>query len=127
DGEVRPLPLGLDAEMSPDRAEDDVERPARDEPGDDLGWRHDRVGTEQGLRLERLGRIAEQHPAQRDGRLTGVIPEGGAGRGLHLSDPAAVPGDARRLPGSVRIEQASREGGLARTRDAWAPFGPGRA
>ena len=42
--------------------------------------------------------IAQQHPAQRDGRRAGAVPEGGAGRHLDLGGPAAVPGDGQRLP-----------------------------
>src|SRR5438477_12376222 len=101
-----------------------LQRPAGDEPGDDLGWQDARVGAEQGLWLELAGRIAQQHPAQRDGRGTGVVPEGGAGRDVDRRGRAAVPGDGKLLPDRVRIQQALRQGRLALTLDPGAPLGP---
>ena len=58
-------------------AEGDFQLPAPGEPGHDLAGAHRQVGTQQGLRLERAFRIANQDPPNRHGRLAGVIPHGG--------------------------------------------------
>ena len=54
DGLVRPLPLGLDAEVVTHLAEGDFDLPALDEPADDLQRLLRQVGAEQGLRIEAL-------------------------------------------------------------------------
>src|SRR3954451_484740 len=58
DRPVRPLPLGLDAEVVADLSEGDLQSPALDEPADDLQWLLRRVGAEQGLRVEAPAGIA---------------------------------------------------------------------
>ena len=60
----RPRPaLGLDAEMVAHLAEGDLHLPALDEPAHDLQRIASGIGAEQGLRVEALLRIAQQHPS----------------------------------------------------------------
>src|SRR3954471_13138922 len=68
DGLVRPLPLGLDAEVVADLSEGDLQLPALREPADDLQRLLCQVGAEQGLWVEALARVAQQHPADRHNR-----------------------------------------------------------
>lgn len=51
-GEVRPLALGLDAEMGTGLLERDLQLPTLDEPAHDLIRRAMEVGAQQGLRGE---------------------------------------------------------------------------
>jgi len=57
---VRPLTLGLDAEVAADFGEGDLEGPASDEPGQDVCRARIAIGAEESLRLERAGRIVNR-------------------------------------------------------------------
>src|SRR5688500_13616321 len=64
DRPLRPLALGLDAEMVAHLAERDLHLPAPDVPADDLQRVASGIGAQQGLRVETLLRIAQQHPSR---------------------------------------------------------------
>ena len=70
---VRPLPLGLDAQVVAHLAEGDFELPSLDEPADDLQRLLRQVGAEQGLRVEVPAGVAQQHPADRHDRQATVL------------------------------------------------------
>jgi hypothetical protein len=67
DREVGPLALGFDAEMGTVFLEGDLERPAGDEPLEDIDRSGAKIGAEEGLRRELAARIADQQPADRHG------------------------------------------------------------
>jgi hypothetical protein len=79
DGQVRPLPLGLDAEMPADFLERRLGAPTRNETGRDVRRLIGEVGAEEGLRLALAGGITDQHPADRRRRQAGMLPDRGAG------------------------------------------------
>jgi hypothetical protein len=126
-GQVRPLPRGRDPAMRPDLVNGHCERPARDEPGAARGRRLGRVGTAPSWRIELASRLAEPHPAPADRRLTGVLPDGGAGRHGDPRGPASGPRAGHPLPAGGRIEQTLRPARLALPVDPWSPPGPGFA
>ena len=128
DGPVRPLALGLDAEMVADLAEGDLHLPALDEPAQDLQRVLVGIGAEQGLRVEAAPGVAQQHPADRHDRQPGVAPDGGAGAdlddalALRRTSPAPGPA-AQRVPASARTSaRFGRRAPLVRGR----PTVPGR-
>ena len=59
----------------------------QDKPLDDLGRVYRRVGAEQGLG------VADQHPADGDGRFAQAVPDGDLGRDLHDAGGAVVTSD----------------------------------
>ena len=73
-GSVRPLPLGLDAEMRADFLEGDFHLPTLNEPCEDGLRCRLRVGIEKRLRFEATPGIVHQHPADRHRRFAAVIP-----------------------------------------------------
>ena len=60
DGPIRPLALGLHAEMIPDFVEGDFQLPAHHEPFQDLLRFFVQVGTQQGLRFELAFWVTDQ-------------------------------------------------------------------
>ena len=52
DRPIRPLPLGLDAEMSAHLGKGHLDGPAPNEPADNVEWIGLEIGTEKALRLE---------------------------------------------------------------------------
>ena len=80
---VRPLTLGLDAEVVAHLAEGDFQLPALDEPADDLQRLLRQVGAEQRLWFEAAAGVAQQHPADRHDRQAAVTPDGGVRAELH--------------------------------------------
>ena len=59
-GEVGPLALSFDAEMSAGVLEGDLKLPAGDKPLEDIDGSGVEIGTEEGLRHEFAERIADQ-------------------------------------------------------------------
>jgi hypothetical protein len=51
----RPLPLGLDAKVTADFGEGDLDGPTADEPAKDVDWVGIKIGAQKGLRLELTG------------------------------------------------------------------------
>ncbi len=91
DGEIRPLALGLHTQVSPGFVESDLDLPAPRKPLDDLLGRNGEIGTQQGLRLKPLLGIADNDPANRQGRLSAMEPDGGAGGDFNLTFLLAIP------------------------------------
>ena len=85
DGPVRPLPLGLDAEMTADLGKGDLDGPASDEPGQDVLQASFLIVAQKGLGLEFAGRVAHQEPAQRHYGLAGVAPDRDTGGDLRAA------------------------------------------
>lgn len=84
DGGVRPLPPRRHAEMPPGLRERHLHRPAPDEPARALSRLRAEVGARGAWGAERAGGIPHQHPAvHQHGRQAGVMPDCGAGSGLH--------------------------------------------
>ena len=90
-GQVRPLALGLHAQVGPHLLKGDLQLPAQDKPFQDLGRVRRRVGAEQGLGVEDALRVADQHPAQEYRRLAGAVPDRGLGGEFHGAGGAVVP------------------------------------
>src|SRR4051794_24766293 len=76
---VRPLALGLDAEVVTHFPEGDFHLPALDEPGEDLQRIASEVGAEEGLWVEAALGVSEEHPADRHGGPPSMVPNGGGG------------------------------------------------
>ena len=99
DRQVRPLALGLHAQMFADLTQGDFQPPSQDEPLDHLDRLDVQISREQGLGLELAFRIADQDPTNRQGRLTAVIPDGRIRDDLHDAPPFTIPvGDRDPLP-----------------------------
>src|SRR5215212_5791425 len=123
---IRPLALGLDAEMVAHFAEGDFHLPALDEPADDLQRLASGIGAQQGLRVEAMLRIAQQHPTDRQDWQASMAPDRGGG--IDLDDPIAlaVPaGYGDPYPGRVPGGQDLGEVRQACTLGAWPPDRPG--
>ena len=87
DRTIRPLPLGLDAQVRPHLVEGHFELPAEDEPGEDLQGIGLHVGTEQGLGGELLrGRESGPSGSARAGSPSST--RAPSGRGSQRDDPA---------------------------------------
>ena len=67
DRQIRPLALGLDAQMSTNLVKGDFHCPAQDKPLDDLESLCLLIGTQQGQWLVSAFWIANEHPTDRHG------------------------------------------------------------
>ena len=65
------------AQVGSDFLKGDLRLPTQHKPLQDLGRVCRRVGAEQGLRIEGTLGVADQHPADEDGRLARTVPDGG--------------------------------------------------
>lgn len=98
-GLLRPLSLSLNAEMSAGSVERDFHLPAKHEPGQNLLRRRLQVGAQEGLRGKLSQWIADKHPADRDWRQAGMIPDGGLRDDLDRTPRFTVPVlDSERCP-----------------------------
>ena len=70
----------------------DLQLPTQDKPLQDLGRVCGWVSAEQGLGIEDALGVADQHPADGDGRFARTVPDGGLGREFHDAGRAVVPG-----------------------------------
>ncbi len=121
DRTVGPLALGLHAEVGADLAKRHFELPAQDKPGDDLQRIGGKIGAQQGLRGEFVARIADEHPANRDGRQPRVVPDGCGGEELNGPISLAVPArDGLGRPGGRRVVNVGREVGEPSADQAWS-------
>jgi hypothetical protein len=103
---VRPLTLGLQAEVDARFLEGDLQPPAQHEPLQDLHRLAPRIRTQECLGLKPSGGIAHQNPADRDDRQTAVIPNRGSGRDVNRALSLAVPIlHAHPPPGRLRVRQ----------------------
>ena len=119
-GLVRPLALGLHAQVGPHLLEGDLMLPAQYKPFQDLRRVRRRVGTEQGLRGEDALGISNQHPANEHGGLARAVPDRCLGgefhRGVVPSYQATTALAQATLTGSSRALSGGRR----------APFSGGR-
>src|SRR4051795_12376731 len=114
---VRPLALGLDAEVVTHVPEGDFHLPALDEPGQDLQRIAGEVGAEEGLWVEAALGVSEEHPADRHGGPPSMVPNGGGGVDLDGALAPAIPTRHRdALPLRSRVDQRRGE-----ARQALAP------
>ena len=121
DGQVGPLPLGLNAVVGAAFLEGDLDLPAPDEPPQDVDGVGDNIGAEEGLGFKVAGRIADQHPADRH-RRAAVIPDGGVGDDVEELCLVSVPvGHRDRAPDGRLIGQTALEFGQARALYGLAP------
>ncbi len=106
DGQFRPLPLCLDAEMTTDLGEGDLDRPAPDEPAENVERIGREIGAQEGLRFEFAERIAHQDVA--DGNTTArMVSQSSAGNNLHHPFAVAVPSrHQQRAPTCLRVGEA---------------------
>lgn len=96
---VRPVALGFDVQVIAHVAERDLHLRALHEPVRNLGGVMSRIGAQQGLRAEPAGRVAHQHPADRDDGHPAVAPDSGGGADLDAA--LATGGSADGLPGAM--------------------------
>ena len=126
DGLVRPLPLGLDAQVIAHLAESDFELPALDEPADDLQRLLCRVGAEQGLRIEAPAGIAQQHPTDRHDWQAAVAPNGGVRAISTMRSPSPYqPGTVTRCHRVVLLASTSARVGRRSPLVRGRPIVPG--
>ncbi len=123
-GSGAPLPLGLQAEMSPHLLEGRLDVPAVDVPGHDVLSCSGGVGAEQCQRWSAPGRVPHQHPAQRKGSGPVGMPQRRPGRDFDRCRTLAVPDALTRPPHRRCIGELLTELGLTRP---FARFGAGRA
>ena len=111
DGLVRPLALGLHAQVGPRLPEGDLQLPAQHKPLQDLGRVRRRVGTEQGLRGEDALGVSDQHPANEHGGLARAVPDRCLGGEFHRAGGAVIPGHHGTGPSHVdRFKQGFERG-----------------
>ena len=121
-GRGRPLALGLDSQMGTHLLEGDFHLPAAQVPGEDGLGGQVGIGAQQGLGFPAAGRVPQQDPAQGDGGLAGVVPEGHARSiGQVLLRPVG-PGLGQRGPARGRVLQTVLRGGLACAHPAGTAF-----
>src|SRR5918995_4755784 len=113
DGHVRPLPLGLDAEVAADLGECDLDRPATNEPAEDVERLRSEIGAEECLGFALTRRVTDQDVAEGDA-VAGLGPEGGAGDDLERRLATAIPSaHPQAAPSRPRVVEALLERGLA--------------
>src|SRR5918994_7463351 len=112
-GHVRPLPLGLDAEVAADLGECDLDRPTTNEPAEDVERLRSEIGAEECLGLALTRRVTDQDVA--DGNaVAGLGPESGAGDDLARLLATAIPSaHPQAAPSRPRVVEALLERGLA--------------
>ena len=91
-GQVRPLALGLHAQVSPHLLKGDLQLPAQDKPFQDPRRVRRRIGAEQGLGSEFALWVPDQDPAQGHRRLARAVPDCRLRREFHRAGSAVVPG-----------------------------------
>jgi hypothetical protein len=91
DGEIRPLALGLDAEMFAGLLEGGRHGPAVDIPSEDVLRLGVKVGAQEGLRLAGAGGVAHQNPSDWQRRYSAVIPDCGSAGEFEAAALAAIP------------------------------------
>ena len=113
DGSRRPLALGLHPQMGADFLKGNLHLPALQVGGEEGLGAPVGVGAQQGPGLLLPGRVAQEPPAQGDGGLARVVPEGGAGGGLEMPLGAVGPALGQGGPDRGRVGQDRLQGGLA--------------
>ncbi len=76
DGQIRPLPLGLHAQVGTHGLEGDLHLPTAQEPPQQLRHRQGGVGAEQSLGGLGPLQVLQEHPVQAYRGLAGVVPQG---------------------------------------------------
>jgi hypothetical protein len=117
--------LALDAKVAADLFEGDLDRPAPDEPAQDVQRVSLQVGAQEGLRIMVAHDVAHQHPADRH------APAGmhrSAGQDIQLPFTLAIPlADRDAAPAVGWVGETLHEGRLARAGDPAAASGAGPA
>jgi len=121
DGLLRPAASGFDSQVVADLVECHLQLPPQDEPGHDLGRGGVEVRAEESLGREGVVGVADEDPANGDGRVAGAVPQRRVGDDLDGPVGLAVPErDGQGGPDRGRITQACCEGGEPRPDDAGA-------
>src|SRR5215207_6462408 len=104
------MPLRLKAQTLAHFLEGRLHLPASNKPRDDLPRLGVEVGAQQGLGLELLLRVSDQHPTQRYGRQAGAVPECRIRDHLHSALLFAIPVcNHDRLPAGRGVFSDNRE------------------
>src|SRR5258708_455969 len=107
--QIRPLALGLDAQMSTNFMKGDFNCPAQDKPLDDLESLCLLIGTQQGQWLVPALWITNEHPTDRNRGNGRLIPQRRASGDLHLARCPPIPGQRLFSPLRRRIVEALRK------------------
>ena len=99
DGLIRPLALGLHAQMRPHLLEGDLQLPAQHKPFQDLRRIRRRIGAEQGLGSEFALGVPNQDPTQGYRRLARAVPDRRLRGESQRAGSAVVPGCRHGGPG----------------------------
>lgn len=112
-GQIRPLPLGFDPEVTPDFFERHLDRPSADEPAQDIQRIGVDIGAQERLGIVIAGDVAHEDVA--DGHaLAGMVPEDRLGHDVEGPPGGAIPaGDDHPVPSRGRIDQPPSQGRLA--------------
>src|SRR5262245_49143860 len=97
-GTIRPLTLRFDAQMSTPLLKSHFQAPALHEVANDLCCRLGGVGGKNGFRRAFALGITSQNPANRQGIVSGAIPQGGTSTHLQSSLPLSIPVQGEFLP-----------------------------
>ncbi len=123
DRQIRPLALGLEAQMLANFMEGDFQLPSENEPFHDLHRLDVQVRAQQGLGLELALRVADQHPTNRHDRLTAMPPNRGAGNNFNNPPTCSIPlRDGGALPARLHVRghlDQSRQALPFQTRTTW--------
>src|SRR3954463_2856729 len=90
DGLVGPLALSFNTEVAPNLFERYLDRPAPDEPAQDVQGVGLLIGAQERLRIVFTFDVAHQYPADRD-TPAGMVPHGSAGQNIQLPPALAIP------------------------------------
>jgi len=91
DGLLRPAASGFDSQVVADLVECHLQLPPQDEPGHDLGRGGVEVRAEESLGREGVVGVADEDPANGDGRVAGAVPQRRVGDDLDGPVGLAVP------------------------------------
>src|SRR5947209_12780483 len=80
DGKISPLTLRLHAQMSTDLMKSDFHLPSQNKPLQDGLGPSLLIGAQECLGIELPLRVSNEHPPDRDGRQSAVIPDSGFAR-----------------------------------------------
>src|SRR3954447_19206105 len=119
--------IGFHAEVAADLGEGDLDRPATNEPAEDVERLRIEIGAEECLGLALTRRVTDQDVADGD-TVAGLGPDGGAGDDLERLFAAAVPSaHPQAAPSCPRVVEALLERELAGPDQARPPALAGRA
>src|SRR5271169_6048554 len=101
--QIGPLSLGLNSQMGSDFMKGHFDLPTQDKPFDDLDWTDGLISAQQGLWIKLAIGVTNKYPAQRDCRLSRMIPDRCSCCHFHHTSLVPVPFHGEGFPRGLGI------------------------